>query len=120
MVNAAETTRTRPVYRPAADVYETADALAVVLEIPGADPDSIHVAVEKRLLTVTARTNLAVPAGYALAVSEFRPGDYERSFTLAETIDIDRIEAQLRDGILRLTLPKALPAPAKTISVQAG
>lgn len=120
MANAAETTRSRPVYRPAADVYETADVLTVVLEVPGADPDTIHVAVEKRLLTVTARTNLTVPAGYALAVAEFKPGDYERAFTLADTIDIDRIEAQLRDGILRLKLPKVLPAPAKTISVKAG
>lgn len=116
----AESTRTLPVLRPVADIYETQDALVAVLEVPGVDAAGLNVVLDKRVLTVSGRTSASVPAGYALTSGEYRVGDFERSFTLAETIDAERIEAALKDGVLRLTLPKAMPAPAKTIKVRAG
>ena len=116
----AESTRTLPILRPVADIYETQDALVAVLEVPGVDAEGLNVILDKRVLTVSGRTRAAVPAGYALTAAEYRVGDFERSFTLAETIDADRIEAALKDGVLRLTLPKAMPAPAKNIKVRAG
>lgn len=116
----AESTRTRPVLRPVADIFESKDALVVILELPGVDAEGLNVMLDKRVLTVTGRTHPYVPTGYALTAAEYRVGDFERSFTLAETIDTDRIEAAIKNGVLRLTLPKAVPAPAKTIKVQAG
>ncbi|MFO1154882.1 MAG: Hsp20/alpha crystallin family protein [Rhodospirillales bacterium] len=116
----AESTRTRPVQRPVADIYETKDALVVVLEMPGVDADGLNVMLDKRVLTVAARAGATAPKGYALTLSEYRVADFERSFTLAESIDTDRIEANLKDGVLKVTLPKAGPAPARTIQVNAG
>lgn len=116
----AESTRSGPTFRPVADIYETQDALVVVLEMPGVDAEGLNVTLDKRVLTVYGRSKAAAPADYALTAAEYRPGDYERAFTLAESIDTDRIEASLNDGILRLTLPKSGPAPAKTINVKAG
>ncbi|MFO1127051.1 MAG: Hsp20/alpha crystallin family protein [Rhodospirillales bacterium] len=116
----AETTRTRPVHRPIADIYETKDALVVVLELPGVDADGLNVTLDKRVLTVSGRTSAGTPKGAALTLSEYRVADFERSFTLAETIDTDRIEANLKDGVLKVTLPKAGPAPARAIHVNAG
>jgi HSP20 family molecular chaperone IbpA len=116
----AEATRTRPVQRPIADIYETKEALVVVLELPGVDADGLNVTLDKRLLTVSGRSSAGAPKGYALTLSEYRFADFERSFTLAETIDTDHIEASLKDGVLKVTLPKAGPAPARTIHVNAG
>ena len=116
----AESTRTSPALQPVADIYESKEALVAVLELPGVDAGGLNVMLDKRVLTVSGRTQASVPAGYALTAAEYRVGDFERSFTLAETIDADRIEAALKDGVLRLTLPKAMPAPAKTIKVRAG
>ena len=116
---AAESTRNVPVYQPAADIYESKDALVLSLELPGVDADAVAITLDKRVLTVSGRGGAKAPEGFALVHAEYRDGDYERSFTLSEAIDGDRIEAAMRDGVLRLTLPKAQPAPAKTISVKA-
>jgi HSP20 family protein len=115
----AESTRGGPVFQPIADIYENKDALFLSLELPGVDAESLGITLEKRLLTVTGRSRAVVPQGFALTHAEYRDGDYERSFTLSEAIDADKIEAELTDGVLRLKLPKAQPAPAKTIHVKA-
>ncbi|MCW5700520.1 MAG: Hsp20/alpha crystallin family protein [Rhodospirillales bacterium] len=116
----AESTRNVPVFRPAADIYETKDALVLVLEMPNVDPGDIDVTLDKRVLTVLGRGKSIVPEGYALSQAEYRDGDYERSFTLPEAIDADGIAATVKDGVLSLNLPKSKPAPAKTISVKTG
>jgi HSP20 family molecular chaperone IbpA len=116
---AAERTRNVPLYQPVTEIYETKDALVLSLEMPGVESDAVSITLDKRVLTVTGHSVAKPPEGYALIHSEYRDGDYERSFTLSEAIDGDRIEAAMRDGVLRLVLPKAQPAPAKTISVKA-
>lgn len=116
----AESTRNGPVFVPAADIYENNDALFLSIELPGVSFDTIGVTLEKRTLTITGRSQIAAPHGYALSHAEYRSGDYERSFTLSEAIDADGIDADLADGVLRLKLPKARPAPAKTIQVKAA
>jgi HSP20 family molecular chaperone IbpA len=116
----AEGTRNVPVFEPPAEIYETEAALVLTLEMVGVEPDAVSITIDKRVLTVSGRGNVKAPEGCTLAHSEYRPGDYERSFTLSETIDGELIEATMRDGVLRLTLPKTRPAPAKTISVKAG
>lgn len=115
-----ESTRRMPVFIPPTDIYETKDALVLLVEMPGVESDSVDVSLEKRTLTITGRNKVAQPDGYTLAHAEYRDGDYERSFTLSEAIDPERIAATMRDGVLTLTLPKAGPAEAKTIKVKAG
>lgn len=116
----AESTRNVPVFRPPADIYETPDALVLLLEMPSVAPGDIDVTLDKRVLNVVGRGRSEAPEGYTLAHVEYREGDYERSFTLSETIDADGIEASIRDGVLTLRLPKSQPAPAKSISVKSG
>jgi HSP20 family protein len=116
-----ESTRTKPVFSPPTDIYETKDALCLVLEIPGVEPDDVNVTLDKRVLTIKGPSrSMMAREGYSLTHAEFRDGDYERAFTLSENIDSEGIEASVKDGVLRLTLPKVKPAPAKTISVKAG
>lgn len=116
----AESTRNVPVYTPPADIYETDDALVLLMDMPGVGPDGVNVILENRVLTITGRGALNPPEGYGLALAEYQQGDYERAFTLSEIIDRDSIEAIVKDGVLKLVLPKVKPAPAKTIAVKRG
>jgi HSP20 family protein len=115
----AEGTRNVPVFVPAADIYETNDALVLSLEMPGVQPDAVNIMLEKRVLTITGRSRSVAPGGHSLTHHEYRDGDYERAFTVSEVIDAGNIQAELQDGVLRLKLPKSQPAPAKTIHVKA-
>ncbi|QLH41107.1 MAG: Hsp20/alpha crystallin family protein [Defluviicoccus sp.] len=115
----AESTRNGPVFVPVTDIYETEQALFLALEMPGVDPAEVSITLDKRVLTISGRSHVHAPEGCSLSHHEYRDGDYERSFTLAESIDGDHIEAELKDGLLRLKLPKAQPAPAKSIHVKA-
>lgn len=116
----AENTRSQPVFLPPADIYETKDALFVSLEMPGVRPDAINVTLDKRVLAVSGRSTHNAQAGFSLAHAEYRDGTFERSFTLSEAIDGERIEAVIKDGVLNLKLPKAQAAPAKKIGVKLG
>ena len=116
----AERTRNAPIFVPPADIYETEDALFLSLEMPGVSPDALNIMLDQRVLTISGRSRSSAPEGYSLTHHEYRDGDYERAFTLSEAIDSDNIEAELKEGVLRLKLPKSQPAPAKTINVKAA
>jgi HSP20 family molecular chaperone IbpA len=115
----AEATRTEPVFIPPTDIIETTAAVQIFLDMPGADPDTLDVTLDNRVLRITARSASSAPDGFALIHAEYRDGNYERSFTVSEPIDTPKIEAVFKDGVLRLTLPKAAPSPAARISVKA-
>src|SRR5271157_4738918 len=110
----------QPVFVPAADIYETRDAIVVLAEMPGVAPDGVDITLERRVLTVRGRSAASEHAGYQRVYNEFANGDYERVFTLSENIDRDRIEATLKDGVLHLVLPKAETAKARKIELKAS
>lgn len=116
----AERTRDCQCFTPRADIYETEDTIVVVADIPGAHEDSIEITVEKNILTINAYVEPEAPEGYSLAFAEYEVGDFQRSFRLSDEIDRSRIEATVKDGVLRLYLPKAPEAMARKISVKAG
>src|SRR5262245_58703421 len=116
----AEATRTEPVFTPPTDIVEDPKGVRLLLDMPGADPDSLDVTLDQRVLRISARSVSSAPEGYALVHAEYRDGNYERSFTVSEPIETTKIEAVFRDGVLELTLPKAAPSPAAKISVKAG
>ncbi len=113
-----ELTRDRRTFLPRTDIFETAESLTLLMDIPGARESDIDIVLEKNVLTVHALVEPEVPEGYALALQEYEIGDYQRSFRLSNEINQDKIEASYKDGVLRLTLPKAEAAKAKKISVK--
>jgi HSP20 family molecular chaperone IbpA len=115
-----ERTRTRPVFSPAVDIFETQDAIILLAEMPGVDPQSVDITLERRVLAIRATVPQVQHAGYRQVYAEYSDGDYERVFTLSEDIDQERIEASVRDGVLQLVLPKAAPAQARKIPLRAG
>ena len=116
----AERTRTRPVYAPRTDIFETDDGLVIVADMPGVSSDSVDVTLERNVLTIRGRTEDSPPQGFSPVYREYQTGDYDREFTLSEDIEAERIEAGCKNGVLRLFLPKAGPAQAKRIQVRAS
>ena len=115
----SERTRECRCFVPRADIYETEENITIVLDMPGIIEDNIDIALEKNILTVNGHSNLDKPEGYSLARAEYKLGDYERSFRLSNQIDQDKIEANYKNGVLRLSLAKEEKAKARKITVKA-
>jgi HSP20 family molecular chaperone IbpA len=115
----AERTRTGRTYLPAVDIYETAEGVVLLADMPGVDENSLDITLEKNILTIEGRVSFTRPEGYDLAYAEYGVGDYYRTFALSDEVDRNRIEASLRNGLLKLTLPKAEAARTRKIQVRA-
>lgn len=116
----SERTQARKIYVPLVDIVETGEALLLVSEMPGVDQNGVDVVIEKNILTIRGKVSDHVPAGFKLGYDEYGLGDYERTFTIPNEINRDAVEATMKDGVLRLTLPKVKPAAAKKVAVVAG
>ena len=115
----AERTRQRKAYLPDVDIIERKDDIVIMADMPGVDETSVSVTLEKNVLSINGKVDFDPPKEHRLAAHEYGVGDYERSFTLSSEIDRDRIQASVKNGMLRLVLPKAAAARPRTIQVTA-
>jgi HSP20 family protein len=115
-----ERTKTMKVFVPRVDICETKDAIVLLADMPGVDEKSIDITLEKNVLTLSGRVEPDTYEGYRAAYTEYEAGDYERAFTLSDEINRDRIEASVKNGVLRLTLPKAEPVKLRKINVKSA
>jgi HSP20 family protein len=113
-----ETTIPARVFLPNADIYETNDALNVVLEMPGVDKNSVEIWVEDGVLKIDGRLDFSKYQGLQPLYTEYNVGHYSRSFRLSSKIDQNNIGAELKDGVLALVLPKVEEAKPRTIQVK--
>jgi len=104
-------------YVPYADIYETDDALTVAMEMAGVEKKDLSVALESDVLRVEGRIDFSRYEGMEPVYTEYNVGPYARSFALSSKIDQEKISAQLEDGVLTLTLPKAKQAPPRRIAI---
>lgn len=116
----AERTRDRLAFVPRADVYETEDAIVVVADMPGVDENSVTITLEDNVLTINGLVEAEQPEGLSLVYAEYRVGDYVRAFTLSDQIERDKIEATVKDGVLRLHLPKVEEVKMRRIPITTG
>lgn len=114
-----ERTRPRKVFVPRADIYETSDEIVVLADVPGVDEKTIDITLEKNILSIKGIVECEFPPDHALTYAEYEIGDYQRVFTLSDEVDRDGIKATVKNGVLRLTLPKSRAAKTKKITVQA-
>ena len=104
-------------YVPFADIHETDEALCVVMEMPGVEKKDLDVALENDVLRIDGRIDFSKYDGMEPVYTEYNVGHYTRSFTLSNKIDQEKISAQLEDGVLTLTLPKAKAAQPRRIQI---
>lgn len=107
----------KPVFVPAVDIIEDDNGFKIIADLPGADKNSINVKFEKDILTIQAECDDDETKG-ELVYSEYKSGNYERTFRVTEDIDADKIEAKYDKGVLTLTLPKAASVKPRKIQIK--
>jgi HSP20 family protein len=112
-----ESTMPARLFQPQTDIFETSEALTLVLEMPGVDKGSVEVKVENDVLNIEGRVDFSKYEGLQPLYTEYNVGHYARSFRLSSKIEQEGISAELKDGVMTLVLPKAEKAKARKIKV---
>jgi HSP20 family protein len=99
------------------DAYREGDRFIVLFDLPGVDPNSIDVTVEKNVLTVQADRTWSANDGQEVLVSERPQGHFTRQLFLGESLDTEQVEAVYDAGVLRITIPVAEQAKPRKIQV---
>ena len=105
------------VFLPTTDIFETDQALAVVMEMPGVNKDKVEINLEDGVLTIEGKIDFSKYQDLQPVYTEYNIGNYRRSFTLPETIDQEKIKAEMSDGVLMLSLAKAEKAKPRKIAI---
>lgn len=107
-------------FRPAVDVFQTADpaVLTMVVELSGVDPESVQVALDERALTISGERPRPRVAGQVYQQMEIEYGAFSRTIQLAKDIDPEAASAEYERGLLTITLPLAeRTPPARTVTI---
>ena len=109
--------RQLPVATPAVDIYENEAEILLHADLPGVLKDDISVHIDNGKLTLSGVRRLEESG--ATAWREFGEAEYRRTFSVPQSIDINKVHAELRDGVLRLHLPKSEAARPRQIEIRA-
>lgn len=105
-----------PGWTPAVDLYETADRFVLSIELPGLTRDQIKIELQQEILTVRGDRAVQHEEGAQFHRVERGHGPFARSFSLPNPADADRVQAEFRDGVLTVVIPKLAP-PSRRINV---
>lgn len=112
-----ESTRQNERYAtPPVDIYEKAESLTVMADLPGVKQDGLSINVDNGILTIEGKVEPG--NGHNYLTKEFEPSSFFRQFRIAEVIDVEKIRAVLKNGTLNLTLPKIEKAKPRQIKVE--
>lgn len=109
----------RPV-SPAVDVFEDAGGITLLADMPGVSKDRLDVRLDGDSLVIEGRVDLDAPAEMRAVWAEVNVPRFHRTFTLSRELDAARIEANLKDGVLTLRVPKQAHAQPRRIEVSAA
>ena len=101
---------------PPVDIYETADGFALVADLPGVSQENLEVSVTHNVLTIKGHAPLKLPG--KARYQEFQPASVFRQFKLNSALDTEQVDAELKNGVLRLRIPKAKAAVARQIEIK--
>jgi len=114
----AEETRPGVVFIPAVDIFETEKEIALLADMPGVKAGDLNIDLHENVLTLDGEVNSPEGPDELDVIREYRMGKYRRQFTLSQMIDQSKIDAEMKDGVLRLRLPKVEAATPRKISVK--
>jgi len=114
--------RTRPgkVYNPDVDIMEGKDKIGVIADMPGVNETSVEVTLDDNVLTIYGKVDWKMPEQMKLLHAEYGIGDFQRIFTISGEINREKIQARVRNGVLRLVMPKNAVPKMRKIAVKAG
>jgi len=99
------------------DAYRSGDRFLVHFDLPGIDPSTVDLTVEKNVLTVRAERSASWGPDAELIVAERPQGSFSRQLFLAETLDTNRVEASYDGGVLTVTIPVAEAAKPRKVEI---
>jgi HSP20 family molecular chaperone IbpA len=103
---------------PPTDIHETPEGLILEADLAGASDKDVVIRLEDNILTLEARVERPVPEGARPLYQESRAVELARSFILSNEVERSRITAELKNGVLRLTLPRAARPRARRVEVK--
>jgi len=115
--NAAQAQRA---VQPAVDVFEDPTGITLLADMPGVPKDRLDVKVEADTLSIEGQVVAQTPDGLEAVYAEVRVPLYRRTFTLSRELDTSKVEANLKDGVLTLRIPKQAHAQPRRIEVRAA
>jgi HSP20 family protein len=115
-----ERTRPGPVFIPAVDIFESEAEITLLADMPGVASESVSIDLHENQLTVSGEVGPLTADKEEYLLQEFETGTFHRQFTLSDRIDQNAITATVKDGVLRLVLPKAQKAKPRKIEVRTG
>jgi len=119
-LNIAEQTKPGIVFAPAVDIFETEKELTLLADMPGVKSENLTIGLNKNVLTMSGEVDAPEGENETDVLREYETGKYFREFKLSNEIDQTRIDAVLKDGVLRLTLPKVEEVKPRKIEVKAA
>ena len=105
--------------RPPADVFEDSDGITLRLDMPGVAKERLSIQTDKNALNIEADVQLVMPEGMEALYAEVHSTHYRRSFTLSGELEAEKTEANLKDGVLTLRIPKRAELRPRRIEVHA-
>lgn len=115
----AEQTKPGLVFTPAVDIFETDTEITLLADMPGVSAGDLNIDLDENVLTLDGDVESPEGADETDIIREYRTGKYQRQFTLSQVIDQSKIDAELKEGVLRLRLPKVEAATPRKITVKA-
>lgn len=106
-----------PTWQPAVDVQENAERILLVADLPGLEQSDVDITIDKNVLSVRGERKAQSPTDGEYQHRERAQGAFIRAFTLPATIDVDAVSAEMRSGVLTITLPKKAEAKPRQIKV---
>jgi len=102
---------------PRTNLADTGDNLEIVAEVPGVAREDLHVKIQGNYLEISGKRVADAPDGYTVHRTERKATSFSRSFTLPYDVDADKVQATVKDGLLKMTLPKSEAAKPRQISI---
>jgi HSP20 family molecular chaperone IbpA len=120
LTSAGEHMRPGLVFTPAVDIFETEKKITLLADMPGVKAESLNIDLHENVLGLDGDVQSPEGEDEVDVFKEYRTGKYHRQFTLSQVIDQSKIEAKMKDGVLRLTLPKVEAATPRKITVESA
>jgi HSP20 family protein len=120
LTSPAEQTRPGLIFTPNVDIFETDHEITLLADMPGVTADNLIIDLRDNVLTLTGEVAPFEEANEEDILIEYEIGKYLRQFNLSSVIDQSEIDANLKDGVLRLSLPKVKEATPRKIKVKTG
>ena len=105
---------------PAVDIIENKDGVTLLVDLPGVNKDSLDIDVDKNVLTIKGTINLHTHEKLSATYMDVHAGTFTRQFTLGSELDASAIDASLKDGLLKLVVPRSEQHKPKKIEIKAG